>query len=333
VALTGEEIRARLSVFAARWSVYEGSERSEAQTFLNELFECYGTRRSDEARFEEPQAGRFLDLIWPRVCVIEMKAPSEAKRLDKHRPQAFDYWRDAADPAKGVPAPRYVVICAFRKLEIWEPGPFPHEPRVVLVGRRATGIGDLLLGMNAHISRDLPFAVASIGFRPGGGGASEERAFGQVNQLLTAVQDSILREESRRFDPTIGTFTLPVLKVDAASVALLIDKWRDAALRDGLRLLRARTSAHRAAVVQSIEDNATARAAIIFAATSRVPFSKAGKARDRHGIIGRSPPCACRPCSAPTYCRAARSGRARGERAAHGGIRARRARACRRSRT
>lgn len=175
----------------------------------------------------------------------------------------------------------------FTAADDWALGRHGEVPRAWQIAfeaaqqRRASGIGDLLLGMNAHISRDLPFAVASIGFRPGGGGASEERAFGQVNQLLTAVQDSILREESRRFDPTIGTFTLPVLKVDAASVALLIDKWRDAALRDGLRLLRARTSAHRAAVVQSIEDNATARAAIIFAATSRVPFSKAGKARDR----------------------------------------------------
>ncbi len=39
MALSGEEIRARLSVFAAKWSVYDGGERSEAQTFLNELFE------------------------------------------------------------------------------------------------------------------------------------------------------------------------------------------------------------------------------------------------------------------------------------------------------
>ena len=50
--LSGEEIRARLSVFAAHWSVYDGSERSEAQTFLNELFECYGTHRQNVARFE-----------------------------------------------------------------------------------------------------------------------------------------------------------------------------------------------------------------------------------------------------------------------------------------
>ena len=130
--LTGEEIRARLSAFASRWSVYAGSERSEAQTFLNELFECYGTHRPDVAHFEEAQAGRFLDLIWPRVCLIEMKAPAEVKRLAKHRGQAFTYWREAAGATKGQPAPRYVVICAFRKLEIWEPGSYPTAPRAVL---------------------------------------------------------------------------------------------------------------------------------------------------------------------------------------------------------
>ena len=132
MASTGEEIRSRLAAFAARWSVYDGGERAEAQTFLNELFGCYGTRRADVARFEEPQAGRFLDLIWPRVCLIEMKAPSEAKRLAKHREQALGYWVESADADVGVPAPRFVVICAFRRMEIWEPGAYPKQPRLVL---------------------------------------------------------------------------------------------------------------------------------------------------------------------------------------------------------
>lgn len=133
MALTGEEIRHRLQVFAARWSVYDRSERAEAQTFLNQLFECYGQDRlAVGATFEEPQAGRFLDCIWPRVAIIEMKAPSEARRLEKHRTQALDYWRNAADPDRNVPAPRYVVICAFRRLEVWEPGAYPNAPRAVL---------------------------------------------------------------------------------------------------------------------------------------------------------------------------------------------------------
>lgn len=130
--LTGQEIRNRLAAFCARWSVYDGSERAEAQTFLNELFACYGTARQDVARFEEAQAGRFLDLIWTGTCIIEMKAPKEARRLAEHREQALDYWRSSSDATRGVKAARWVVVCAIRRLEIWEPGAYPTQPRLEL---------------------------------------------------------------------------------------------------------------------------------------------------------------------------------------------------------
>ncbi len=95
--MTGEEIKRNLVEFARKWSLYEGIKRAEAQTFLNELFAAYGQDRYEVgAHFEEPQAGRFLDLLWPRVCLVEMKRPSEATNLAKHRTQALDYWRDAA---------------------------------------------------------------------------------------------------------------------------------------------------------------------------------------------------------------------------------------------
>jgi hypothetical protein len=61
-----------------------------------------------------------------------MKAPIEARRLERHRDQAFRYWRASADAARAIPAVRWVVICAFKRLEIWEPGAFPAEPRLVL---------------------------------------------------------------------------------------------------------------------------------------------------------------------------------------------------------
>ena len=128
--LTGEEIRANLTRFVARWSVRDGYERGEAQTFLTELFDCYGKRLSDVAEFERFQAGGFIDLIWPRVCIVEMKSASEAGRLAKHREQALNYWREAADAEKGIPAPEYVVLCAFKRFEVWEPGRFPNAPRV-----------------------------------------------------------------------------------------------------------------------------------------------------------------------------------------------------------
>lgn len=81
------------------------------------------------AQFEAGQAGRFLDLLWPGVCIVEMKAPSEARRLAHHRAQALGYWERSAAPERNLPAPPYVVICAFRRLEVWEPGRFPGAPR------------------------------------------------------------------------------------------------------------------------------------------------------------------------------------------------------------
>ncbi len=127
---TGEETRRRLLEFAVKWREYRGSERSEAQTFLNELLACYGTNRSDVARFEEPSGGGFIDMIWPSVCIIEMKRPSESARLAAHREQALEYWRNAGTPQ--APAPRYVVLCAFGTFEVWEPGAVYREPRATL---------------------------------------------------------------------------------------------------------------------------------------------------------------------------------------------------------
>lgn len=129
MTVTGEEIRRRLREFGARWGGYAGSERAEAQTFLNELLECYGTsRREAGVRFEETtRSGGFMDMIWPRTCIIEMKRPSEAGRLDAHREQALSYWRESGTPE--TPAPRYVVLCAFHRFEVWEPGAVYGAPR------------------------------------------------------------------------------------------------------------------------------------------------------------------------------------------------------------
>ena len=44
----------------------KGASAAEAQTFLNELFDCYGRVARRLPAFEQAQAGRFLDLIWPR---------------------------------------------------------------------------------------------------------------------------------------------------------------------------------------------------------------------------------------------------------------------------
>lgn len=132
MSLSGPEIQANLRAFVGRWNDYTGTEKSEAQTYLNELFACYGTdRREVGARFEDFAAmAGFMDLHWPGVCIIEMKCPGVV--LDTVRGQVERYRLESSDPANDIPAARYVVICSFQKLEIWQPGEFPKAPRAVL---------------------------------------------------------------------------------------------------------------------------------------------------------------------------------------------------------
>jgi hypothetical protein len=129
VPLDAEEIRRNLAEFAARWGGYHGTERAEAQTFLNELLACFGTDRlAAGARFEQLSPGGFMDMIWPRVCIVEMKRPSEAPNLAAHRQQALDYWTHSGSPEE--PAPRWVMLCAFHRFEVWEPGAIFTQPRI-----------------------------------------------------------------------------------------------------------------------------------------------------------------------------------------------------------
>ncbi len=130
---SGEEIQRDLARFAADWRDYAGSERGEAQTFLNELLVCYGTdRRAAGATFEDAHvATGIVDMHWPGLAIVEMKAPAQAEHLASHRRQALDYWHSSDDPATDRAAPPYVVLCAFRRFEVWEPGRFPSSPRAV----------------------------------------------------------------------------------------------------------------------------------------------------------------------------------------------------------
>jgi hypothetical protein len=130
-----DDIRSALVDLANRWVTYEGTERSASQTFLNQLIAAY--TGSDDvmgagARFEEfgvrDEGSGFMDLYWRDVVIVEMKAPSQSRRLDQHRAQALDYWRNSANSEKGIAAPPFLVLCSIRQFEIWEPGKYPTTP-------------------------------------------------------------------------------------------------------------------------------------------------------------------------------------------------------------
>jgi len=129
---SGEEIQAALEPFVNRWRGYAGTERAEAQTFLNQLFEVYGSDRGAVgARFEDfSSSAGFMDLHWPGVCIVEMKAPH--KPVASGREQVKRYWEESADEAADIGAARWVVLCNFAGFEVWEPGRFPKSPRATL---------------------------------------------------------------------------------------------------------------------------------------------------------------------------------------------------------
>lgn len=126
---SGEEIQAALGPFLDRWRGYTGTERAEAQTFLNQLFEVYGSDRGAVgARFEDfSSSAGFMDLHWPGVCIMEMKAPNKA--VASGREQVKRYWEESADETADIGAARWVVLCNFTDFEVWEPGRFPKSPR------------------------------------------------------------------------------------------------------------------------------------------------------------------------------------------------------------
>jgi hypothetical protein len=119
---SGEEIQAALRAFVVQWRGYAGSEKAEAQTFLNELLDCYGVFRRDAGlRFEHHLPGvGYMDMFWPGHVLVEMKAPAKAETLENAQPQAERYWRASEATDGSYDAVRYVVLCSFNRLLVWD---------------------------------------------------------------------------------------------------------------------------------------------------------------------------------------------------------------------
>jgi Family of unknown function (DUF5995) len=127
--------------------------------------------------------------------------------------------------------------------------------------RAVTATGNLLLGMNAHIQRDLPFALAGIGLvKPDG--SSRKTDHDRVNRFLNRVSDDLYAEIARRFDPTIDDGDLPGT-VDDAVLFQVIPAWREIAWRNAERLVSARSDEERAGVADGIEAYAASQALVI----------------------------------------------------------------------
>ena len=107
--LSQDEINARAAKFSERWKDAT-SERSEAQTFVNEFFTVFGLDRKSVARLEEhpDDSPDFIDCFWKGKLIIEMKSLGE--NLDKAMDQALGYYVQL----KKDQEPRFILVCDFQ---------------------------------------------------------------------------------------------------------------------------------------------------------------------------------------------------------------------------
>lgn len=175
----------------------------------------------------------------------------------------------------------------FSAFDNWTTG---HQAKVPEAWRLAfaaadakvtTGLGDMMLGMNAHISRDLPFALVQAGLTDETGRPAR-KDYDRVNRLLGSVQDAMLAEEARRFDPAIPKFGQPVLGISTKNVAQLLAIWRGEAFQNARHLLAAATPAARRRVARHIETIAAQRARVIELAMSDALVGGTSKLRDAY---------------------------------------------------
>jgi hypothetical protein len=133
--------------------------------------------------------------------------------------------------------------------------PVPAAWRIAFETNRSgdeTAIGDLLLGMNAHINRDLPYTLAHVGLvKPRG--ASRKPDHDRVNAFLDRVIDPVQRELARRYDPMFTWTDAEPSPLDEVGALQMVRGFRENAWRNAERLVNADTSAERSRVRQSIE--------------------------------------------------------------------------------
>jgi hypothetical protein len=134
------------------------------------------------------------------------------------------------------------------------------------------GIQDLLLGINAHVQRDMPFVVAAAGVGP-----KRKADHDRMNLVLDDAYESIVRMVGERYDPSTDVLAPSFLPTDDYMGLEMVKGWREGVWRNAERLLDAKTEGERAQVAESIEDNAEAQARLM-----AVPQPGYGPQRDAY---------------------------------------------------
>lgn len=215
-----------------------------------------------------------------QAVVAEMEARLEVRPCDHTAPFAFTYLemtRGVAEEALSFDDPALISIVDarfaqqyFDAFDNWQAGRHDEVPSAwqmafATAEREASSAAlDLILGMNAHISRDLAYIVASL--VSDASGLTEQPAdYLRVNTVIAGVKSPMLARAADRFDPNLFLLDTDLMAEGAPDPVTLISDWRAFAFELGRRLATASPD-ERDAVIAEIERTSTAAAAVLIAA-------------------------------------------------------------------
>ena len=173
----------------------------------------------------------------------------------------------------------------FDAYDDWSAGRLSAVPRAWAIAfasadqRAVSAAGNIALGINAHVQRDLPFVLASIGLVTADG-SSRKPDHDRVDEFLNRVADDLYPEIARRFDPTLDDSELPGTADNFAEFQI-IPTWREIAWRNAERLVSAPNPQARAQVAADIEAYAASQAQTLRAIYQYGPLGSSA-ARDAY---------------------------------------------------
>jgi hypothetical protein len=159
----------------------------------------------------------------------------------------------------------------FRSVALYERNrPVPEAWRIAFDTARsgdANGGQDMLLGINAHVQRDMPFVLATVGMRKRNGD-TRKPDHDVVNGILSDAYEPIVKAIGQRYDSLVTISNASWNPVDDVAGLEMVKGWREGVWRNAERLVAAKTAKQRRQVVDSIEMNAATWARLIASGTT-----------------------------------------------------------------
>lgn len=161
-----------------------------------------------------------------------------------------------------------------RALLLWEYGEIDHIPDAweLSFGTAERGealvLQDLVLGVNAHINHDLPFALEDAGVEHGR--TRKHRDHDRVNRVIGRVIDAVQDRVVEHYSAALGHLDTLLGPVDETITHFSLTKARDHAWSRGVALTNAPDTDERRRLHSQIDDTTEVLAQIVLA-PSRLP--------------------------------------------------------------